>query len=209
MAIRNLRIQEILKRYSVLQSQNEADLLTEAQKQSLVAELKKVYDSMPVVEKCDVLVPANWQFIADHAICYDEVSSGVTVYDLLYKWPPNDGFVGQPSKSTLSMDEEYDRIGSAKGKYLAPISETGKPASYLERALPYYIPEENICDSPSYHRYRVRLVYSGEDSRDKNVLQGIVAHAFWNNPDDGGGIQIKLPKSINKLRGVLYEISCS
>lgn len=210
MAIRDNRIQEVLKRYSSIQDTNNEKILTAQQKKAMVEELKKLYDSLTEVEKCDVLVPADWRFVSDHAILHDEVSTGNVVYDLAYNWPKNDGFYGKPSRATLLQNEEYDRIGGPKGKFLAPLSDSGVSQTYFERALPYYIPERNICDSPAYHRYKVIMAYSGEGiSEDKSVLRGVVAPAFWNNPKDGGGTQVKLPRKINQLGSVLNDITKS
>lgn len=181
--------------------------LSTEQKRHLVSELILAYNSLSNIEKSDVLIPAKSEFLENHAIKADEVGSHQYRFDLNYKWPPNDGFEGARAKVILKPNCEYDRIGSPRGVFIAPIPDSGIPASFLSRAIPYYIPEKNIADSPAYHRYRVGSQYSGIGSSEKeSVLQGVIAHAFWCNPDDGGGTQLKLPERITALGGVLNEV---
>lgn len=201
------QLQKILEHYYFdIQEKSASKTLSDHQKEKLVKDLISAYNSLKNDEKRDVLVPAKWQFLDDRAIRADQVGSKRYRYDIRYNWPPNDGFEDF-SRLTLIPGSEYDRIGGSKGTFLAPIAKNGEPLSFLARALPYYIPETNISNSPAYHRYRVLLQYQGYGSSDReSVLQGLTAHAFWCNPDDGGGVQVKLPKRIKELGGVLDEI---
>lgn len=200
------QIEELLQNYYRIQ-RNSGDILTAQEKGDLVKALIAAYDALSPAEKGDVLVPASGEFLKDCAIKAEKMADGKYRFDINYKWPPNDGFVGVPQRIALTTESEYDRIGSCKGKFLSPISRSGKPEQYLSRALPYYIPEPNIADSPAYHRYRIKSQYGGDTSSgDGIVLQGIIAQAFWRCPDDGGGVQVKLPVYINRLGGVFDEV---
>ncbi len=200
------KIEKLLQNYYMLQKIS-GGALTAEKKEELVEALIAAYNALSSEEKCDVLVPASCGFVRDCAIKAEKMADGRYRYDINYKWPPNDGFVGSPKRITLTTDSEYDRIGSCKGKFLSPMSRKGKPEPYLSRALPYYIPEPNITDSPAYHRYRIKSQYGGDTSSGDNpVLQGTIAQAFWRCPDDGGGVQVKLPVYINRLGGVFDEL---
>lgn len=206
MVILNMEILSVLKYYFKLQNKRPDKVLSDIEKEEMVQTLKKIYDSLSNREKCDVLVPAKWDVVSDHAILFDmDDISGEERYDISYKWPPHDGFKnGECSRSLLLRGEEYDRIGANTGKYLAPITKDGRISTYLERAIPYYIPESDITQNPSYHRYTVIKNYGDENEPDSNaVFRGLVAQAFWTNPDDGGGEQVKLSKTIGELREVL------
>lgn len=202
------KLKKILAHYYFnIQEKNIRKILTLVQKEELVSELISAYNSLSSMEKLDVLIPARAEFVEDRAIKADKVGSKKYRYEVNYKWPPNDGFRGACKRITLIPGYEYDRIGSPKGSFIAPITKTGTPLSFLSRAIPYYIPESNIADSPAYHRYRVISQYQGIGLSDKeSVLQGIVAHAFWYDPDDGGGTQVKLPKRIKELGAVFDEV---
>lgn len=199
-------LREILEYYYGIQENTCGKILTLEQKEKLVRSLISAYTNLTKEDRRDVLVPAQGKFVKDHAIRADLVSSGKYIYEINYNWPPDDGFQGPSYPVSLMPGEEYDRIGSARGVFIAPISADGEIVSFLERALPYHIPESNICDNPSYHRYRVVSIYKGETStREKSVLRGKISQAFWRDPDDGGGEQIRLPKRIRELGDVLYE----
>lgn len=201
------QLEKILCHYYNIQERNSNKNLTLGQKKELVKELVNTYNTLSNIEKIDILVPAKWQFVEDHAIKADIVGSGKYRYEINYKWPPNNGFEGPVDKITLMPGSEYDRIGGNKGTFLAPVLTKGGVESFLARAIPYYVPEANISDNPAYHRYRVIKQYQGSSLGTKDfVLQGVIAHAFWCSPDDGGGIQVKLPKRIVELGGVLSEI---
>lgn len=206
MAVRVQRIQEILQFYYSVQENSEERALSAEQKEKMVDELKKAYDALDDFEKQDVLIPAKGAFLKNRSIKSDTVGTGETIYDFDYQWPSNDGFEGTPVESILLPNEKYDRIGGPKGRYVAPLNPDGTASSYQTRALPYYIPEADITNSPAYHCYKVIREYSGDrSSKNGRVYRGKVTHAFWNDPDDGGGIQVKLPKSIKDLGGVLSD----
>lgn len=201
------QLENILMHYYALQDRHYGKILTINQRKGLVEELISAYNTLPYIMKRDVLIPAKWQFLKDHAINADQVGSKKYRYEINYRWPPNDGFKDFFDKIVLKPGYEYDRIGGNKGVFLAPIPEGGDLVSFLERALPYYVPETDISNSPAYHRYKVVAEYHGFGPDDRSsVLQGTTAHAFWVNPDDGGGIQVKLPRRIRELGGILSEI---
>lgn len=200
-------IEIILQHYYELQENNKERILSEEQRQNFVGELINAYNSLSKSEKCDVLVPANWKFLKEHAISSDQAGSKKYIYSINYKWPPNNGFADSFEKITLLPGQEYDRVGGPKGRFIAPLNEDGSAVSFLARAIPYYIPELNVNDSPAYHRYRVISAYRGVGSGDmQSVLQGKIASAFWHDPDDGGATQVKLPLKVYELKDVLYEI---
>ena len=174
--------------------------LTDEDRAALVAQLIKAYNQLRTEEKRDVLIPADDMFLRKTAIGKEVLFDGAEEYYFLYNWPL-DEFSGHRQASELKAGEQYDRIGGEEGCYLSPLKEDGSPEPYLARALPYFIPEEQITDSPSYHCYTIRKPYAGE--AEKPVLRGTVASAFrLTEPRDGGGIQVKLPKPIDALKGV-------
>lgn len=196
------RIVEVLEKYYNLQEKS-AGYLSDAQKTLFVSDLIRIYNSLDYTEKIDVVIPAKQEFLAKRAIVVDRLSNNKIHYDIIYKWPPNNGFDGNTENVVLKNGQVYDRIGSNEGRYISPLSKNGVPLSYLERALPYYIPEANIVDSPAYHRYKIKTDYSGNGKH--KVIQGKIAQAFWTAPDDGGGIQVCLPEFVCNLRMVFAD----
>lgn len=98
-----------------------------------------------------------------------------------WKYPPNDGFVGTPSRTLLLPGEVVDRFGGQSGTFLASI---GTP--YAQRSLP---PQSlNTCEYEpgvrmpyGYYRYKV--------DRPFPVLSGTTASWFG---QPGGGKQFKV-----------------
>lgn len=119
-------------------------------------------------------------------------------YVIRYRWPEEtlvkDGFAGDEVETELLPGEEYDRIGGEGGRFLSPLID-GEPQSYFSRAIPYYVPEKDIRENPSYHRYKIGARYT-----DSKCKRGTVAPAFWQNPPDGGGIQVSMGKSIETIK---------
>lgn len=201
-----MKILDILERYYKIQEVSPSKTLTRSQITNMVGELIRAYDSLDISDRRDVLVPAKADFVEDHAIKANMLSTGRYRYEINYKWPPNNGFQDSFKRATLYPGEEYDRIGGPTGLYMSPLGADGMPESYLARALPYYLPESDITKSPAYHRYKVISQYKGTGPNiTESVLRGIIAHAFWNNPLDGGGTQVKLPVNIKKLGAILNE----
>jgi len=93
------------------------------------------------------------------------------------KWPPNDGFEGEPQKATLPPGELVDKYGSEDGVFVAPM---GTP--YDKRGLPFDMA------SQEYRAFQVE--------KPLDVLQGPIAPAFHQS---GGGVQQKLPESVGDL----------
>ena len=176
--------------------------LKESERSSLVEQLIIAYDRLDKKDRVDVLIPAEGRFLKEEAIKKEVLFDGSAEYYFQYKWPSNE-FDGLRWDCILAVGEKYDRIGGEDGTYLSPLKKDGTPESYLARAIPYYIPETNIEDSPSYHCYTVKVKYAGEVGRP--VQKGIIAQAFWDKPRDGGGMQIKLPKKLGKLKGVNFS----
>ena len=174
-------------------------LLNSEEKEVLVKQLISVYEKLEKKQKIDLLIPARATFLEDTAIGKEVLVDGTVDYFFRYKWPSNP-FDGTSFEYKLSIGEQYDRIGGEGGRYLSPIKDDGTPETYLARAIPYYIPEVNISENPSYHRYTIKSSYVGENG--KPIRKGVVAHAFYTNPKDGGGIQIVLPKPISSLKKV-------
>lgn len=184
--------------------------LTEPQKRDMTDALLEAYRTLSFEEKIDLLIPAKAEFIADSAVVAHGVADGVT-YSIRYKWPTEceitDGFEGEATPKTLQTGEEYDRIGGETGRFMCPL-ENGVPQLYHRRAIPYYIPEEDISQSPAYHRYKIGATYS-----DSKCRYGRIAPAFWKDGQDfidGGGTQVSLGCSISSIRaegrGVFIDV---
>jgi RHS repeat-associated protein len=93
----------------------------------------------------------------------------------IQKYPTNSGFEGKIETTVLKKGELIDRYGSEKGKYASPA---GTPFS--ERSL------HSSSANDSYNTYQVIKPF--------NVQSGKVAPWFFQK---GGGIQYKLPNSVN------------
>lgn len=101
-------------------------------------------------------------------------------------YPLNDGAVGDVQVITLKAGSGLvDRYGRSSGRYLSP---EGTPIE--QRSL------SKDAKKQTYHVYKV--------IRDiENVEEGLIAP--WFN-DPGGGIQYRLPKTIDELSGYLKEV---
>ena len=93
------------------------------------------------------------------------------------QWPPNGGFAGNPAAATLVPGTTVDRFGLANGSYVSP---TGTP--FIQRSL---------APGTQYAPYNVYTVLKPVD-----VQAGPIAPAFGM---PGGGMQVKLPSSVQSL----------
>jgi RHS repeat-associated protein len=93
------------------------------------------------------------------------------------QWPPNGGFAGDPAAATLVPDTTIDRFGLANGSYVSP---TGTP--FIQRSL---------APGTQYAPYNIYTVLKPID-----VQAGPIAPAFGM---PGGGMQFKLPSSVQSL----------
>lgn len=195
-----IEIYNILEQYYLYSKMAPAES-TNNRRRNLVRRLKTAYDELPFAQKVDVLVPADYHFLTEDAVKSDPISGLVNGYSIWYQWPDNDGFDGAKAISSLAQDEIYDRIGGEEGSFLTPLLE-GKTQTFLMRAIPYYVPEQDITSNPSYHQFRVKVNYESQ------VFRGRIAPAFWHNPNDGGGVQVKIGKTIKVLKrlGVLEDV---
>lgn len=189
---------DVLEKYWKTQSESGAKL-SEKEKENFVEEMKRAYDNMPPKEKADVLVPARGSYLQGKAIQKEGTPLLEINYYIRYKWPdnPDDSFVGTYEEITLEIGEQYDRLGSPAGRYICPLSPSGKPQSVRARAVPYHIPEEDIRTSPAYHKYTVTKRY-GKAVGDV-VKFGKIAPVFETAPPDGGGTQIEVSRWIADL----------
>lgn len=94
-------------------------------------------------------------------------------------YPPNDGFKGTPRKITLQAGSTFDRYGDGKGRFASPLG-----TNVEKRALP------PGGASKSLIKYRVIKPI-------ENVESGKTLPWF---DQIGGGIQYRLPKSIDQLK---------
>jgi len=99
-------------------------------------------------------------------------TTGQRYDDPNYKWPNNGGFEGKPTEITPKEGQQFDRLGSEQGRFVAPI-ENGQVQPKENRGLPYHFTENNITDEPSYHQYEV--------TRDFDQLKDAINE--YNNPD--------------------------
>ena len=102
-------------------------------------------------------------------------------------YPSNDGAVGKKKIITLKAGEKIlTRYGYETGRFVSPIG-----TSFEERALP------RTTDKNNYHEYVV--------TKDiERVISGTIAPWFGQK---GGGIQYKLPDSIENLKDFLQEVT--
>ena len=139
------------------------------------------------------LLPPTDEFIESIAkMCGMTYTKGKKGEDRFYSddgapiYPLNDGAVGDVKVITLKAGSGLvDRYGRSSGRYLSP---EGTPIE--QRSL------SKDAKKQTYHVYKV--------IRDiENVEEGLIAP--WFN-DPGGGIQYRLPKTIDELSGYLKEV---
>ena len=139
------------------------------------------------------LLPPTDEFIESIAKMYGMTyTKGKKGEDRFYSddgapiYPLNDGAVGDVKVITLKAGSGLvDRYGRSSGRYLSP---EGTPIE--QRSL------SKDAKKQTYHVYKV--------IRDiENVEEGLIAP--WFN-DPGGGIQYRLPKTIDELSGYLKEV---
>ena len=163
--------------------------------------MKQCYNSLRRDEKVDILIPERAEWLQPIALTkYSSVEYTIS-WAFKYNWPKKN-WEGDQERIELKRGEVYDRIGSKHGKYVSPII-NNKPFSFLERALPYYIPEENISDSPAYHRYSIINPYGSATSDE--AVKSVVAKAFHENPRDGGGLQVEFKMHLDEIKGVFLD----
>jgi len=107
--------------------------------------------------------------------------------DGTYKYPPNNGFKGKISVTTLNKNVTIDRYGESTGRFLSPV---GTP--YEQRSLGPY------TSMSQYHKYKVIKPIP-------NVQSGkVAAWGSWK----GGGTQYLLEYNVNYYlnNGYLEEI---
>lgn len=185
-------ILKIIRHYYIIQADQNNEL-TKTQKDQFVKELVGAYNALSPKEKTDVLVPERGEFLKDTAITV-ALAIANPQFSIRYRWPGGDGFAGDEKPTELLPGEEYDRLGGEWGRFLSPLVE-GKPQSCLSRAIPYYVPEKDISQNPAYHRYKIGTRYT-----DNQCRRGTISSAFREDPQDGGGIQVSLGKTIKEIK---------
>ncbi|OKI15376.1 hypothetical protein A6A25_13720 [Saccharothrix sp. CB00851] len=101
--------------------------------------------------------------------------------DNKWKYPPNDGFVGEPSMTELQPGDVVDRFGGPSGTFLALIGTPFEQRSLPPQSLNTCEYEPNVWQPNGYYRYKVELPIT--------VLSGITAGWFG---QPGGGTQLKI-----------------
>ena len=178
--------------------------LSDNQRKEMVLKLQNAYEDLPIMERVDVLVPADSEFLKPD--CFklvplqnakgDNNPNAIAFLDFKYKW--KNGFSGEPHDAELKNGQLVDRIGGKDGSYLCLVPTERRPYTKYERSLPYYIPEKSIESSPSYHRY-VIIDVNAESLKDAQI--GEIAPMFWcrYNIASGGGQQIKISRNVDTL----------
>lgn len=191
-------ISAILKKYF-----RNKDLSSQKIRAQLVVELQAAYDSCTTEEKVDVLVPAYEAFL-DKEKCIRDIPQqsryGEDFEPLLYiayAWAIDivDGFNKKPKPFKPKKGMLVDRIGDNLGTFVCLVPTKRDPYDKYERAIPYYIPEDDITQNPAYHIYKLT------SSEIKNARIGDTAPQFWDlfNIKSGGAKQIKFSEQIREL----------
>lgn len=111
--------------------------------------------------------------------------------DWSWRYPPKNGFDGQPNEVTLPKGTRLDRFGSPNGSFLSPVVNL-KPVSYQQRSLPPSSLRTYAGDVEcNYHLYEV--------TQPITVQQGAIAAWFGQT---GGGTQVMLLNGV-KVRDLL------
>ena len=200
------KIISILEKFYKIQELSPSQRLSMADRKCMVDELIKTYKSLSFNERIDLLIPERADFLADIVLTSQKAGHTRIYYNINYKWPDNDGFATKHFYSLL-IGKKYDRIGPPSGRFLCPYHK--KAQSYLSRALPYYIEEDDLEKCPLYHKYIATKNYHRQLSGIKKVYIGIISQCFHTNPKDGGGTQVLTPNPISDLldNGYLRIIS--
>jgi len=107
-------------------------------------------------------------------------------------WPEKNGFLGYPQEVTLKEGYVFSRIGSARGRFAAPVG-----TQYGERSLPY-------SEEAAIQEERIYKVLKPIEK----VLEGLTA-PYFQKP--GFGLQQELPNPIQYLieNGSIEDITDS
>ena len=82
-------------------------------------------------------------------------------------WKEGDGAVrGERRMSVPKAGELMDRIGGKDGVYFSPMDENGNPYDLPSRGTGDRLPEANIADNDSYHKYKVNRDFTRENLED-------------------------------------------
>lgn len=140
------------------------------------------YDRFGALSK-DEFLDKHWD--ADHVNSWDDTTGS-------WRYPDNDGFTGTPLVDEPPAGTRFDRFGGESGDFVA---DEGTP--FGDRALP---PDSLGKD---YHLYETTKPF---DDASGYPTVGSTAPAF---EQPGGGIQYKLPRSVQWLRehGYIQEVA--
>ena len=108
-----------------------------------------------------------------------ELNTPAVVNEAEIKWPPNDGFDGTPTQTTLPEGTTFDRYGSPRGSYGSPLGTRPEQRSLAP----------GTTNKP-LTKYKVLKPI-------ENVQSGPAAPWF---EQPGGGTQYKFPKTIEQLK---------
>ena len=176
--------------------------------EEFVVKVKAAYDRLPYNQRVDVLVPVSAGFLKPNPIRKEPNSAyglsnrsgdveqkSKTYFYFDYDWDTSeDGSEAGMFDAEWYVGDMFDRVGPPNGSFLCPVEE-GRVYSAEERAVPYYIPEKSIQQSPSYHMYEIINVVEGV-----TLQKGKIAR-FKNpigNDLSGGGIQARF---VSKEKG--------
>ena len=170
--------------------------------------VKQKYLQLSLDERVDVLVPDKAEYLSAIPVLeeYDELQNR-NIYQFIYNWPERETVEGTNERALLQPTGLYDRVGNIKGKHFCPVN-GDRVFSVEERALPYFIPENDIRKSPSYHQYTAlnKNEYYGDVVEERGTIA-----PYGKGKLVGGGIQSRFIENdvaltVEELleRGVLY-----
>ena len=174
-----------------------------------VLECQRIYRNLPREQQATLFVPASAEYLNDPPIAVN-MQTGRRFGDFNYRWPRNDGYgeltFGGRNAPELDINEypmvageEFDRLGSENGTFVAPIGFDG-PQALWTRALPYYFEGDDVTQQPQYHRYRVLRDLSPE-----NLRQAIddTIHAYQvSAPQEAGMIRNRFERELFRSNGL-------
>lgn len=143
---------------------NDYKELNQSEKQALSSDMKNHIDCIPKGERGNYRVPepekikgvsqtpdGKFQLVENWKANCDGAKDGTREMEVVKAKDAN----GSPTY--------IDRIGSGNGNYFSPMNEYGEPYSLRERAIGDYLPEKNIEDNDSYHKYEVKQDFTREN----------------------------------------------
>jgi len=174
-----------------------------------VLECQRIFRNLTREQQANLFVPARAEYLGDPPIAVN-MRTGRRFGDFNYRWPQNDGYgeltFGGRNNPELDINEypmvageEFDRLGSENGTFVAPIGFDG-PQALWTRALPYYFEGDDVTRQPQYHRYRVLRDLTPENLR-QSIDDTILAYQT-SAPEEADAVRNRFERELFRSNGL-------